>query len=126
MSLHHHLTRIIGPEIAALPVFSGRTYRHRLYDRYAYTDLTREKLCETGALWLIDRIFALQEALRELVYGKTQLWDLKTLPDGYLTITCRDKKTGAVLYYDHGYPEHRLSCDLAFVLQRNILQVRSA
>ena len=59
MTLQRHISRIALPEIACLPLFSAPRYRHRLYDNYYYTDLTREKLCERGAFWLIERIFAL-------------------------------------------------------------------
>ncbi len=114
------------PEIAYLPMFSMRNYRHRLYTNYHYTDLVREKLCERGAFWIVERIFALQKHLRGHSFSKIQHWDLKTLPDGYAMLTCTDKKTGEILFYDHGYSESHLNDDLSFVLYRNILQIRNA
>lgn len=123
MSLQRQITRIIGPEIAGLPFRSARLYCHRLYKSSRFTDEVREYLCERRALWLMDRIFALQEPLRTCAAGRIQLWTLKNLPDGSVLLSCADKKTGQVLYYDHAYPERRLTEDLELILHRNILRV---
>lgn len=127
MNLQKHISRVVGPEIAYLPVFSGRNYRHRLYDNYRYTDLVREKLCERGAFWLIERIFALQELLSAHDSDRIiQFWDVITLSDGSVQLFCREKRTGEVMYYEHIDIPASDCGDLAFTLQRKILQIRSA
>ncbi len=99
-------------------------YPHRLYKNYQYTDSVRENMIETRSAWVVERIFALQLDERALQMADIQLWSLKIFEDASVLLVCTDKQ-GTVLYFEHRDPVEYPKEELAFILERGVLALRS-
>jgi len=77
---------------------------------------------ENGCAWVIDRIFAVQPDNSRDFDRKIQHWELKTMPDGSVMLSCYEQ-TGKIVYYELGFMDQMPNQDLSFVLFRNILHV---
>jgi len=119
MTIQKHIA-----EIPYLPLIFSQNYAHRLYKGYQYTDDMRETVHETGCAWVIDRIFAVQTEDSRDFEHKIQHWDIKTMFDGSVMLSCSNEK-GKVVYYEHGFMDQTPDQDLSFVLFRNILHVKN-
>lgn len=99
-------------------------YPHRVYEGYAYTESVREKAAETSCLWIIHRIFQLQQSERALKLHDIQLWDFKIFPDSSVLLLCMNG-AGETVYYEHRDPVQFPKEDLSFILDHGVLKLRS-
>ncbi len=105
--------------------FSPR-YAHRIYKTFEYTDRVREVMHERSCSWVVSCIFALQEDESAVKNTAIQHWDVKTLPDGQVLLTCIDRDSGEVVYSDAAYPVRRPVYDCSLVLNGHVLDVRKS
>lgn len=110
-------------EFSHFPFSFVRSYPHRLYKSYHYTDQVRDLAHRSRSSWVIDRIFALQDDESVRTSGRIQYWDLKILPDGSVLLSGADD-SGWVFYFERFYADAPINQNLSFILRRNILQVR--